>query len=218
VIADEGRRERKKRARRSRIYETARQLFLERGVAATTVEQIAAAADVAETTFFNHFQSKNAVLSEMAGEVSDHLLTMLEREIATPGTAEQHIRRFATDAVHGLSQAEGLAREVLLEMLRTASGPGNVLPYLSRVHGPFALVLRQGQSDGNVRRDFDPVILAELVVGILNTAIIGWLNDPAYPLARRLAEFADLIGGLLRPDASMPMRARRSTSTRRAKA
>jgi AcrR family transcriptional regulator len=58
VNADEGRRERKKRARRSRIYETARHLFLEHGVAATTVEQIAEAADVAQTTFFNHFRAR----------------------------------------------------------------------------------------------------------------------------------------------------------------
>jgi AcrR family transcriptional regulator len=215
VIAEEGRRERKKRARRNRIYETARQLFLERGVAATTVEQIAEAADIAETTFFNHFQSKNAVLSEMAGEVSAYLQAMLEREIATPGTAEEHIRCFATDAVHGLSQAEGLAREVLLEMLRTASGPGSVLPYLSRVHEPFTVLLRRGQSDGNVRRDLQPAILGELVIGILNTAIIGWLNDPAYPLAKRLAQFAGFIGELIRPVALTRTRSRTSSPSRR---
>jgi AcrR family transcriptional regulator len=199
VNADEGRRERKKRARRSRIYETARQLFLEHGVAATTVEQIAEAADVAQTTFFNHFQSKSAVLGEMVGEVSDHLHAMLERELTTAGTAEEHIRRFATDSIKALSQTEGLARDVLLEMLRTAAGPGKVLPYLARVHEPFVGMLRRGQGDGNVRRDLAPEILAEIVVGILNTAVVGWLNDPAYPLTERLVEFTDVIGELIRP-------------------
>ena len=61
----EGRRERKKRELRSRIYQTARTLFLSQGFEATTVEQIAAAADIAPATFFNHFQSKNALLGEM---------------------------------------------------------------------------------------------------------------------------------------------------------
>lgn len=199
---EEGRRERKKRARRSRIYETARQLFLEHGVAATTVEQIAEAADVAPTTFFNHFQSKGAVLGEMVGEVSDYLHAMLERELTTGGTAEDHIRRFAADCVEALRRTEGLARDVLLEMLRIASGPGKVLPYLARVHDPFVEILRRGREDGNVRRDLEPELLAELVVGILNTALVGWLNDASYPLSERLTQFADVIGELISPAAS----------------
>jgi AcrR family transcriptional regulator len=201
VNTEEGRRERKKRARRSRIYETARQLFLEHGVTATTVEQIAEAADVAPTTFFNHFQSKSAVLGEMVGEVSDHLHAMLESELATAGTADEHIRRFATDCIKALSLTEGLARDVLLEMLRTASGPGKVLPYLARVHEPFVEILRRGRSEGNVRRDIEPDILAELVVGVLNTALVGWLNDGTYPLAERLTRFSDVIGELIGPQA-----------------
>jgi AcrR family transcriptional regulator len=199
VNAEEGRRERKKRARRSRIYETARQLFLEHGVAATTVEQIAEAADVAPTTFFNHFQSKSAVLGEMVGEVSDRLHTMLRSELATTGTAEEHIRRFATDCIKALSLTEGLARDVLLEMLRTTSGPGKVLPYLTRVHEPFVEILLRSQQEGNVRRDVPPDVLAELVVGILNTALLGWLNDGSYPLSERLTRFSDVIGELIRP-------------------
>lgn len=200
--ADEGRRERKKRARRSRIYETARQLFLAHGVANTTVEQIAEAADVAPTTFFNHFQSKSAVLGEMVGEVSDHLHAMLQSELATDGTAETHIRRFATDCIKALSVTEGLARDVLLEMLRTTSGPGKVLPYLTRVHAPFVEILRRGQREGNVRIDVESDVLAELVVGILNTALLGWLNDASYPLAERLTSFADVIGELISPRAN----------------
>lgn len=65
----EGRRERKRRELHERIYQTARRLFLERGLEATTVEQIAEAADIAQATFFNHFPSKQAVLREMASEV-----------------------------------------------------------------------------------------------------------------------------------------------------
>src|SRR5206468_1199579 len=67
----EGRRERKKRELRALIYQKARQLFLTQGFEATTVEQVAAAADVAPATFFNHFQSKTALLGEMTTEVRE---------------------------------------------------------------------------------------------------------------------------------------------------
>ncbi len=195
----QGRRERKKRARRERIYEAARQLFLEQGYAATTVEQIAEAADVAQTTFFNHFQSKDAVLREMTGEISAHLEAMLQQELATSDSAERRIRRFATQALQALGATEGLAREVLLELLRKASGPGTALPYLASVREPFTTIVREGQSAGDVRRDLDPTLLAELVIGMLNTALLGWLNDPGYPFEKRMTQFVDVIAELIRP-------------------
>lgn len=194
-----GRRERKKRARRERIYEAARQLFLEQGYAATTVEQIAEAADVAQTTFFNHFQSKDAVLREMTGEISAHLEAMLQQELATSDTAERRIRRFATQALRALGATEGLAREVLLELLRKSSGPGTALPYLASVREPFTTIVREGQSAGDVRRDLEPTLLAELVIGLLNTALLGWLNDPGYPFEKRMTQFVDVIAELIRP-------------------
>lgn len=194
-----GRRERKKRARRERIYEAARQLFLEQGYAATTVEQIAEAADVAQTTFFNHFQSKDAVLREMTGEISAHLEAMLQHELATSDTAERRIRSFATHALRALGATEGLAREVLLELLRKSSGPGTALPYLASVREPFTTIVREGQSAGDVRRDLDPTLLAELVIGLLNTALLGWLNDPGYPFEKRMTQFVDVIAELIRP-------------------
>ena len=194
-----GRRERKKQARRDQIYEAARQLFLEQGYAATTVEQIADAADVAQTTFFNHFQSKDAVLREMTGEISAHLEAMLQQELATSDTAERRIRRFATQALRALGATEGLAREVLLELLRKSSGPGTALPYLASVREPFTTIVREGQSAGDVRRDLEPTLLAELVIGLLNTALLGWLNDPGYPFEKRMSQFVDVIAELIRP-------------------
>src|SRR3954452_13752388 len=54
----EGLRARKKRAAREAIATTARRLFAERGYDAVTVAEVAAAADVAEKTVFNHFATK----------------------------------------------------------------------------------------------------------------------------------------------------------------
>ena len=68
-----GRRERRKLEVRSRIYSAARELFTKQGFEATTVDEIAAVADVAPATFFNHFQSKQTLLTLMTGELVDHL-------------------------------------------------------------------------------------------------------------------------------------------------
>ncbi|GHJ47074.1 hypothetical protein Cs7R123_44160 [Catellatospora sp. TT07R-123] len=59
-----GLRERKKRDVQHTIRTAALRLFLQHGYAAVSVEQIAAAANVARTTFFNYFPSKEAVLTD----------------------------------------------------------------------------------------------------------------------------------------------------------
>lgn len=57
-----GRRERKKAATRQKIADTAQRLFLERGYDAVGIREVAAEADVAVTTLFAHFASKEALV------------------------------------------------------------------------------------------------------------------------------------------------------------
>jgi AcrR family transcriptional regulator len=57
-----GRRERKKLRTRALIQQEALRLFLEKGFEATTIEEIAEAADIAPSTFFNYFPTKEDVV------------------------------------------------------------------------------------------------------------------------------------------------------------
>ncbi|MFJ2772472.1 TetR/AcrR family transcriptional regulator [Streptomyces sp. NPDC087300] len=64
MTAPTGRRERKKAATRQKIADTALRLFLERGYDAVGIRDVAAEADVAVTTLFSHFTSKEALVFE----------------------------------------------------------------------------------------------------------------------------------------------------------
>ncbi len=85
TVTKESRRERKKRETRRRIVEVATRLFSERGFDAPTVDDIAAAADVAKGTIYNYFDSKEAILFEFLFDVEQRIQAELARFAEAPG-------------------------------------------------------------------------------------------------------------------------------------
>jgi AcrR family transcriptional regulator len=92
-----GLRERKKQQTREAIHRAAMKLFAERGFEATTIAEIAAAADIAPRTFFSYFASKEeAVFPKFEPMYADFDRAMRERP---PGTnALDALRDWIRDA------------------------------------------------------------------------------------------------------------------------
>ncbi|WP_036504927.1 MULTISPECIES: TetR/AcrR family transcriptional regulator [Nocardia] len=95
MTAPTGRRERKKAATRQKIADTALRLFLERGYDAVGIRDVAAEADVAVTTLFSHFASKEALVFERDDDF------------------EQRLTRAVIDRVAGEPLMPALRREIL---------------------------------------------------------------------------------------------------------
>ena len=186
-----GRRERRKLEVRTRIYSVARELFAKQGFDATTVDEIASAADVVPATFFNHFQSKQALLGLMTGEVFETLHVMISEHLEGDGSSAEKLRAFVSSAAEGISASRGIARDVLLEFMRgdaTAKGPH---PYLERLFEPFVALIEEGQRTGEMRDDYDAAFLAQMAVGMMNSAVTNWLANPDFPVETGLVEAAE---------------------------
>src|ERR1700684_968419 len=89
-----GLRERKKARTRASLREHALRLFREQGYQATTVEQIAAAAEVSPSTFFRYFPTKEDVV--LQDDMDTRMVEALERQPpglgpirAAPGAARE---------------------------------------------------------------------------------------------------------------------------------
>jgi AcrR family transcriptional regulator len=89
----DGLRERKKQRTREQIIEAANRLFAERGYQATTIADIATAADVAPRTFFAYFPSKEAVVFPNVDRDLDSLESSL-RDRRPGETAFDALRRW----------------------------------------------------------------------------------------------------------------------------
>jgi AcrR family transcriptional regulator len=186
-----GRRERRKQEVRERILAVARELFAKQGFEATTVDEIARTADVVPATFFNHFQSKQALLGLMAGEVFETLHAMTTQHLEGAGSSIEKLRHFIDSVSESIASSRGVARDVFLEFLRSDATPDEPHPYLERLVGPFVALVAEGQRGGELRTDRSAAFLAQMAVGMINSVITSWLADPDYPVESGLAEAAE---------------------------
>lgn len=189
-VAGEGRRERRRRELRERVYAAARELFIEQGFDHTTIEQIVEAADIAPATFFNHFTSKNSLLHLMTGEVVSYLHLLVEQNFNADASTGDQLVGLAHSAAEQIRANRGVARDVMLELARTEARPQDATPYLTQLHAPLEGVLERGQTRGDVRTDADVAFLARMVLGMLNASVAHWLADPEYPIESELPRAA----------------------------
>jgi AcrR family transcriptional regulator len=167
-----GLRERKKARTRAAIREHALRLFREQGYDATTVDQIAEAADVSPSTFFRYFPTKEDVV--LQDELDLLAIGAFEAQPAdlSPVAA---FRAAARDAFSSLGEEELSRLRVTAEL--TMSVPeirARAMDEFARTIGEIAqAVARRAGRDPD---DFAVRNLAGAVVGVIMAATLPWSN------------------------------------------
>ena len=204
------RRERRKQARPGELVDAALALFVEKGFAATRVEEVAARAGVSKGTLFLYFPSKEALFKAVVHENAARHLDDAMREVAdfTGSSAEllcEFIRRWWTQ--YGGTPAAGLTK---LMMSEAANFPELARFYQDEVVQPGHRLLRLILQRGIERGEFRPVDLAQtahLVVAPLvhlctwrhSLGACGGAADDIDPPAL-LAQHADMLLRALRAE------------------
>src|SRR6516225_5779711 len=70
---------RRKRETRSRLLEAALRLMAEKGMEGVAINEITEAADVGFGSFYNHFESKEAIYATLVDNVFEEFADMLDR-------------------------------------------------------------------------------------------------------------------------------------------
>jgi AcrR family transcriptional regulator len=170
-----GLRERKKIETRLALARAAMRLFDERGYAATTVDDIAAAANVSRRTFFRYFASKEEVfIVDPGGKLAALHVALADGPPDEPTIAALRRGMVALASAYfepDLVRAE--ARVGLKEPAVAAAGFAYQVQWEDALAAEVAMDLRV-----DLDADPRPRIVAHATVAILRAGLASWLADP----------------------------------------
>lgn len=174
-------------ATREQLLAAAERLFLERGLAATSLQDIARAAGVTRGAVYWHFANKVALAEALFERVDlpmEQVLAEAEREVASDPLAQ--LRNLAGSAIR-LIRDDAPARRAFTILLHSGPFIGELAP-LARRHdeslndclGRMERLFAAAMAAGQLRRDITPrqavTALFGLVDGLLRLCTV---NEPA---------------------------------------
>jgi AcrR family transcriptional regulator len=166
---------------RERILRAAAEVFAEKGYAASTTRELAAAAGVNEVTLFRHFGSKSNLLTAVIDEFS--ALPDISATLAGGFTGDyrQDLTRIGTAFMVSILERQEAMRLMLCE----ASEVREVMAEIPRrLRQMLTAYLGQLIEAGQVR-DLDPELMAQAFLGMFFAYGVGHtiLGGPAAPQA-----------------------------------
>jgi AcrR family transcriptional regulator len=188
-----GLRERKKARTRAAIQHEALRLFREQGYAATTVEQIADAAEVAVSTLFRYFPAKEDLV--LTDEYDPLIIEAFRRQ--PPGVGPVGALRGALrDVIGGLGAAEAA------DMRERANLAVDIPELRAAMIDQLAQTMRQltgliAERAGLGADDFAVHTLAGAMIGVMISAEFYWVEHPGSDLFSLLDDALAGLGGRL---------------------
>lgn len=142
--------------RREQLLSAALKVFARRGLAATKISDIAAAAGLSHGLVYHYFESKDAIFTELVRRaVTGSAETLLQAERLPMEPIEKI--RFITSAILGAIDKVGDTAYyffLMVQAFATDAGPGEVRELLAGSGIPAEVLLRivaEGQAKGQVR-------------------------------------------------------------------
>jgi AcrR family transcriptional regulator len=194
-----GLRERKKARTRASIREQALRLFGEQGYQATTVEQIAEAAEVSPSTFFRYFPTKEDVV--LQDDLDVRFIEALERQPADLGPFAA-VRAATSEAFASYTEADlAVIRQTAALMMAVPEIRARAVDEFARTMGVMGEAL--AKRAGRPADDLAVRTAAGAIVGVMMSITIPWEGWTDRDTVEGMFQRIDQAFGLL--EAGLPL-------------
>jgi len=166
---------------RQRIMVVAEEHFRRVGYAKTAVADIAAELGMSPANVYRFFESKDAIRDAICHRLLEQEHTMVEKIIASPGTAAERLERIIL-AINSYNRCQFVKDKRIHELVEVAIAENweAVQNHCSALKGYYATVIAEGIASGEFAKG-DPVATAEsffvLSAGLCHPTLIAQNND-----------------------------------------
>ncbi|MEU4230209.1 TetR family transcriptional regulator [Nonomuraea sp. NPDC026600] len=161
------------RERREQLIQISRTLFAEKGFDGTSIEEIAATAQVSKPVVYEHFGGKEGVYAVVVDREMQKLLSMITEALSASHSLIK-LERAALALLHYIEESsEGF--RILVRDSHAASGTGTFASLISEIASQVEDVL----ADEFVSRNYDPKLApmyAQMLVGMVALTGQWWLD------------------------------------------
>lgn len=162
------------RQTRDRIFDAAMRLFSSRGLDATTVAEIAEAADIGKGTFFTYFPTKEAVFAEVSARLIDDMERTLAHAARPASTLDRTIPALFEPALDWHAANPALSRAMLGAFLRDPAFAAADRAAQQRLLNALMAELVRAREAGRIPRAAALDDAASAIVGIYFGSLAVW--------------------------------------------
>lgn len=171
------RRERKKLHTIQTISEIGLKLFFNKGVNETTISEIMEEADLGMGTFYNYFDSKEAILRYCLTERIDSAKQIREDILTSPLTATQKLSQILQVVGKTYDENQPLIN-LYIKFYRNPNKVDRKPTHGARFKEILSIIILEGQANNEFRKDIPPDIISEMFSGILKSTMSSSLELP----------------------------------------
>ena len=165
------RRERQKAETRARLLDAARSLFTSAGYDATRPQDIARVADVAIGTFYVHFPDKRAAFLAFTEAAAHELMERVRARVADARGFEARLHGSLEAILDFSEESPGVLAAAFADEAVLAASTSRGASLRDRLAQSLAKGLRDGMRARELRRDYDPTVIAYAIVGLLQQGL-----------------------------------------------
>jgi AcrR family transcriptional regulator len=177
----------------TRIRDVATELFYEKGYHATSMREVAAAVGIKAGSLYNHFASKEDLLSEIALGTMNEMLAGAYARLGTAASPDAQLRRLVEFHVR-YSAENRLRAKVADDQLHALSPPRRrqVLAIRDQYEAVFRDILTRGRDEQLWQVDDVPVV--SFAIATMASAVGVWYREDGRLAATEIASiYGDLV-------------------------
>ncbi|MDP3713798.1 MAG: helix-turn-helix domain-containing protein [Mycobacteriales bacterium] len=153
----------------------AAELFADRGVEHTKIEEIAAATGVPKATLYYYFSGKEDILAFLFHDTLRHIADQVAIAVATEGSARDRLVGVVRAQLAVMAEQPAVCRALTGEFGRAGRVPALAAAIRAAYHAPVVQLLHEGALDGSLAEVADVNAAALMIFGAVTVTGLSHL-------------------------------------------